>query len=80
MLFKGFWMGILTTSGSLARVIGPIGVSFVYQAFGTYFTFGGICTILTLALLAGVLSYPHLKVSKLKTRFDYFKSYVEVFF
>ena len=56
-------MGILTTSGSLARVIGPIGVSFVYQAFGTYFTFGGICTILTLALLAGVLSYKHLKVT-----------------
>ena len=55
-------MGILTTSGSLARVIGPIGVSFVYQGFGTYFTFGGICTILTLALLAGVLSYKHLKV------------------
>ena len=57
-------MGILTTSGSFARVIGPIGVSFVYQRFGTYFTFGGICTILTLALLAGVLSYPHLKVRK----------------
>ena len=55
-------MGILTTSGSLSRVIGPIGVSFVYQAFGTYFTFGGICAILSLALLAGVLAYPQLKV------------------
>ena len=65
-------MGILTTSGSLARVIGPIGVSFVYQAFGTYFTFGGICTILTLALLAGVLSYPHMKVIELQTLSGYF--------
>ena len=55
-------MGILTTSGSLSRVIGPVGVSYVYQAYGTYFTFGGVCTILTMALLAGVLSYPRLKV------------------
>ena len=72
-------MGILTTSGSLARVIGPIGVSFVYQAFGTYFTFGGICTILTLALLAGVLSYPHMKVIELQTLFGYFRLYIDVF-
>ena len=71
-------MGILTTSGSLARVIGPIGVSFVYQAFGTYFTFGGICTILTLALLAGVLSYPHMKVIELQTLFGYFRFCIDV--
>ena len=80
MLFKGFWMGILTTSGSLARVIGPIGVSFVYQAYGTYFTFGGICTILTLALLAGVLSYPRLKVNELQTSFGSFRLCIDDLF
>ena len=57
-------MGIITTSGSLAKAITPIGVSFVYQAFGTYFTFGGACTILALALLAELLSYPYLKINK----------------
>jgi len=29
--FQGFWMGLLTTSGSLARVVGPIFVAFIYK-------------------------------------------------
>ena len=58
-------MGILTTSGALSRVIGPIGVAYVYQAYGTYWTFGAICTILTLSMLTAVLSYRRLKVNGL---------------
>ena len=58
-------MGILTTSGALSRVIGPIGVAYVYQAYGTYYTFGGICIILTLSMLTAVLSYRRLKVNSL---------------
>ena len=58
-------MGILTTSGSFSRVIGPIGVAYVYQAYGTYWTFGTVSAILTLSMLTAVLSYRHLKVNSL---------------
>ena len=45
-------MGALTASGSLARVMGPIFVTYVYNAFGLYVTFGiiEILTIITLIL------------------------------
>jgi len=37
---QGTWMGLLTASGSLARILGPILVSYVYEVKGTYWLFG----------------------------------------
>ncbi|XP_012943228.1 major facilitator superfamily domain-containing protein 8 [Aplysia californica] len=37
---QGLWMGWLTASGSLARTMGPIYVSQVYDSFGPQVTFG----------------------------------------
>jgi len=37
---QGTWMGLLTASGSLARIMGPILVSYVYEEKGTYWLFG----------------------------------------
>jgi hypothetical protein len=34
------WLALLTTSGSLARVVGPLFVTDLYQEYGTYVTFG----------------------------------------
>ena len=64
--FKGFWFGILATSSSLAKIIGPIGVSYVYETFGTYAIFGGISVILGIALFDAMLLYPQVKVKFLK--------------
>ena len=64
--FKGFWFGILATSSSLAKIIGPIGVSYVYETFGTYAIFGGISVILGIALFDAILLYPQVKVKFLK--------------
>jgi hypothetical protein len=37
---QGVWLALLTTSGSLARVVGPLFVTDLYQEYGTYVTFG----------------------------------------
>ncbi len=37
---QGVWMGILTSAGSSARVLGPIMVSYIYDEYGVYLTFG----------------------------------------
>ncbi len=33
-------MGLLTSAGSTARVLGPIMVSYIYDEYGVYLTFG----------------------------------------
>ncbi|KAH9488155.1 Major facilitator super domain-containing protein 8 [Bulinus truncatus] len=40
---QGLWMGWLTASGSLARTVGPIYVSQVYDSYGPQITFGSCC-------------------------------------
>nr|KAI8757592.1 major facilitator superfamily domain-containing protein 8-like [Biomphalaria glabrata] len=47
---QGLWMGWLTASGSLARTVGPIYVSQVYDLFGPQVTFGSCCGIVFLTL------------------------------
>ena len=37
---QGVWLALLTTSGSLARVVGPLFVTDLYENYGTYVTFG----------------------------------------
>ena len=53
-------MGLLTTSGSLARVIGPIFVSFIYQEFGTWLLFGIVAASLGLSFVITTLAYRQL--------------------
>jgi ceroid-lipofuscinosis MFS transporter 7 len=53
-------MGLLTTSGSLARVIGPVFVSFIYQEYGTWLLFGIVAASLGLSFVITTLAYRQL--------------------
>ena len=53
-------MGLLTTSGSLARVVGPIFVSFIYQEYGTWALFGIVTASLGLSFVITTLAYRQL--------------------
>lgn len=53
-------MGVLTTSGSLARVVGPIFVTYIYQEFGTWLLFGLVAATLGVSLFITLLSYKQL--------------------
>ena len=50
-------MGVLTTSGSLARVIGPVFVSYIYQEFGTWLLFGIVAASLGFSFIITILTY-----------------------
>lgn len=50
-------MGVLTTSGSLARVIGPVFVSYIYQEFGTWLLFGIVAASLGFSFIITTLAY-----------------------
>ncbi|XP_060077649.1 major facilitator superfamily domain-containing protein 8-like [Ylistrum balloti] len=52
---QGVMMGLLTGSGSLARTLGPVFVSQVYNAYGPRVTFISTCGIIILSLV-GCLS------------------------
>ena len=54
---QGFWMGLLTTSGSLARVVGPIFVTVIYEQYGTYLTFSLVTGSLVLTTLMFIITY-----------------------
>ena len=53
-------MGVLTTSGSLARVIGPVFVSYIYQEFGTWLLFGIVAASLGFSFIITTLAYRQL--------------------
>ncbi len=57
---QGLWMGLLTASGSFARVMGPIMVSYVYDAEGVYLTFGIILITMAMALVITIALYPRM--------------------
>ena len=54
---QGLYMGVLTGSGSLARVIGPIFFTRLYQQQGTYVTMSVVAGALAISLLLFILSY-----------------------
>ena len=54
---QGLYMGVLTGSGSLARVIGPIFFTRLYQEQGTYVTMSVVAGALVISLLLFVLTY-----------------------
>ena len=61
-------MGLLTTSGSLARVVGPIFVSFIYEKYGTWLLFGLVALSLGLSFIVTTLAYRQLVPYDLSTR------------
>ena len=40
---QAFWLGLFATSGSVARVAGPLLVTELYQEFGTYVMLIVVC-------------------------------------
>ncbi|XP_042862664.1 major facilitator superfamily domain-containing protein 8-like [Penaeus japonicus] len=62
---QGVWMGILTSTGSLSRVTGPIFVSYMYTALGTRWTFGILFVIMSLTLVIISLLFKRLVPMKL---------------
>jgi ceroid-lipofuscinosis MFS transporter 7 len=63
---QGFWQGILTSFGSLARTIGPIAVSTLYDGYGPRFTFsavGGLVLLNILTILLTLKRYEPYKFS-----------------
>lgn len=51
---QGVWMGLITGSGCLSRVFGPVFVGSIYTRLGTYWTFG-ITSIMMLASMIWLL-------------------------
>ncbi|CAH0552806.1 unnamed protein product [Brassicogethes aeneus] len=47
---QGVWMGLITGSGCLSRVMGPVFVTYIYEEYGTVHTF-----ILTTVMMAACL-------------------------
>ena len=60
LVFKGTWLGALSAFASLARAVGPFLVGWIYDDYGTYWTFGTqfICGGLALTLL--IINYKRL--------------------
>jgi len=57
---QGLWMGLLTATGSLARICGPIFVSYIYELWGTYWTMG-ICSVTLFApMVLSIVFYKRL--------------------
>ena len=50
-------MGLLTALGSLARVLGPIVISFIYNGSGLYWTAGFIIITMCVGLAINVATY-----------------------
>ena len=48
---QGFWLGVFVTTGSLARVIGPIVVTEIYELWGTYVLFITVTATLVVSLV-----------------------------
>ncbi|XP_050726687.1 major facilitator superfamily domain-containing protein 8-like [Eriocheir sinensis] len=57
---QGVWMGILTSTGSLSRVIGPIFVSYIYTELGTRWTFILLLCPMFFTLLLDLIIYKRL--------------------
>lgn len=49
-------MGLMTGSGCLSRVLGPVCVTYIYTIFGTNWTFG-MTTIMMVLIMAWLLTF-----------------------
>ncbi len=66
-------MGLLTAAGSLARALGPMSISALYQHYGPYVTFGSVvgvlcCTILFILVCSPRLVPYHQYITKRKKK------------
>ncbi|XP_046670778.1 major facilitator superfamily domain-containing protein 8 [Homalodisca vitripennis] len=48
---QGVWMGLMTGSGCLSRVLGPVFVSYVYTRLGPVWTFGFTTAMMLVAMI-----------------------------
>ncbi|XP_071449181.1 major facilitator superfamily domain-containing protein 8 isoform X2 [Hetaerina americana] len=48
---QGVWMGFITGSGCLSRVMGPVFVAYIYTTLGTYWTFGITTIMMAVSML-----------------------------
>uniref|UniRef100_A0A7G3AV39 Putative transporter/transmembrane protein n=2 Tax=Lutzomyia longipalpis TaxID=7200 RepID=A0A7G3AV39_LUTLO len=48
---QGTWMGLMTGSGCLSRVLGPVFVGYIYTRLGTYWTFGVTTVMMAVAMI-----------------------------
>lgn len=44
-------MGLMTGSGCLSRVMGPVFVTYIYTEYGTYLTFGLTTAMMVLSMI-----------------------------
>ena len=59
-MFQGTWLGILTATGSAARAAGPFLVGWLYNDYGTYWTFGISFIWLGISVILLLVSYKRL--------------------
>ena len=60
---------MFATAGSIARVLGPLAVTKIYEKYGTYFMIGSVTSTLTVSLFGTILSYktlvpPHVRTNE----------------
>lgn len=60
LILQGVMMGLLTASGSLARALGPMSTSMLYQHYGPYVTFGTVVGVLVLTIVFILVCSPRL--------------------
>uniref|UniRef100_A0A6B2EFK6 Putative transporter/transmembrane protein n=1 Tax=Phlebotomus kandelakii TaxID=1109342 RepID=A0A6B2EFK6_9DIPT len=48
---QGTWMGLMTGSGCLSRVMGPVFVGYIYTRLGTFWTFGVTTVMMAVAMV-----------------------------
>jgi len=56
----GLWLGVFVTTGSLARVIGPIVVTEIYELWGTYVLFITVTATLVVSLVLTLIFWTQL--------------------
>ncbi|KAK3853418.1 hypothetical protein Pcinc_040043 [Petrolisthes cinctipes] len=61
---QGLWMGILTSTGSLSRITGPILVTYMYTSLGPRWTFLLLFFILLLTFILNLVMFKRLKPMK----------------
>ena len=59
-MLQGTWLGILTATGSAARSAGPFLVGWLYNDYGTYWTFGITFIWLGFSVILLIVSYKRL--------------------
>jgi len=57
---QGTWTGIYLAGGCLSRILGPVYLSTVYTAYGTWMTFGSVICLLTFMFFVNLFLFPHL--------------------